>query len=86
MAAHDDLAQNVSAIGNVVAGVISLGAIAQAIPWVAALFAFFWYIIQIYECKTARDWRAQRRQKRIAKLKAELIRLDAATRNASSDI
>lgn len=38
-----------------------VGAFAQLLPPIAALFACAWYAVQIYESKTVQDWLARRR-------------------------
>lgn len=67
-------------IGNIV----SVGAIITSalgfVPAVAALVAFIWYLIQIYESVTVQRWLANRRLRKIAKLKARVVVLEALNR------
>lgn len=60
---------------------ISIAAIAATfmgwVPGIAALVALAWYLIQIYESETARHFLANRRARRIARLRAKLLTLEA---------
>ena len=58
----------------------SVSAIAFSImgwlPPIAAVIAFIWYCIQIYESNTAQKWLSRRRAKKIARLRAALVLLE----------
>lgn len=60
---------------------ISVGAIATSMlgytPAIAACVALVWYFIQIYESATVQRWLAGRRVRRLARLKAQVIMLEA---------
>lgn len=47
------------------------------VPTVAAIVALVWYIIQIYECDTVKRWRAARRVRKLARLKARVLLLES---------
>ena len=59
------------AIGTIVSSIIGL------IPALAAMVAAGYYAVQIWESETVRQWRADRRRKKIALLKARLLSLEA---------
>lgn len=44
----------------------------------AALAAFIWYCIQIYSSKPVQEWLHSRRLRRLARIKKEMARLEAA--------
>lgn len=60
---------------------ISAGAILSTFmgwtPSVAAVVALIWYLIQIFESDTMRKWRARRRLRKLTRLRAEILRLEA---------
>ena len=64
-----------------VGNIFSIGAIWAAFVGVApaagALVALIWYTIQIKESETAKRWFASRRTRKIARLKARLVKLEA---------
>lgn len=64
-------------IGNA----FSLGAIAGAllgwVPTVAAIVGLVWYLIQIYESQTVQRWLAARRVRKLARLKARVLMMEA---------
>lgn len=68
------------------AGAISTGtvvaAIAGAVPWVAGFAALIWYLIQISESATVQRWRANRRTRKLARLKAQVLMLEAQSKAA----
>ena len=45
-------------------------------PSIAAIVAMIWYLIQISESPTVRNWIARRRQARLAKLRAAVLLLE----------
>lgn len=61
--------------------IISVGAIAGSwlghIPALAAIVALIWYLIQIYESLTVQRWLANRRVRKLARLKARVVMLEA---------
>lgn len=61
--------------------IFSIGAIAGAfvgyLPTVAAIVGLIWYLIQVYESATVQRWLAARRDRKIARLKARVIMLEA---------
>lgn len=73
-----------NAINQWVGNVFSIGAIAATfmgwVPGVAALVALIWYAIQIYESATVQRFLANRRARRIARLKATVLLLEAQNR------
>ncbi len=52
-------------------------------PAVAALVAFVWYMIQIYESRTTQRWLAMRRVRKLARLKARVVLLEAHSHAAA---
>lgn len=60
---------------------LSIGAIASTLvgwtPAIAAIVALIWYIIQIYESATVQRWLANRRVRKLARLKARVLMLEA---------
>jgi hypothetical protein len=73
-----------NAISNLIssgtaAGVV-VGAVFSFLPPVAALVALVWYFIQIWESATVRAWIAKRRTRKLARMKAEVIMLEARMR------
>lgn len=66
--------------------IVSTGAIAATIlgyvPSIAAIVALAWYLIQIFESATVQRWLAGRRLRKLARLKARVIMLEAQSRAA----
>lgn len=52
------------------------GSLFGLIPAIAAVLAVIWYGLEIYENKTVQRWLTGRRIRRIAKLKAQLLKLE----------
>jgi hypothetical protein len=50
-------------------------------PGIAALVALIWYLIQIYESATVQRWVANRRIRKIARMKAKVMMLEARHRD-----
>jgi uncharacterized protein HemY len=71
---HQSLSQWV---GNVISGGTVIGVLAGFVPAVAAFVALVWYLIQIYESATVQRWRATRRARTLARLKARVLMLEA---------
>lgn len=63
--------------GNAVSVGAIAGTMAGWLPAVSAIVALIWYMIQIYESKTVQEWIAARRARKIARLKARVILLEA---------
>ena len=59
-------------IGNVASVGAVLGALTGLLPAVGAVIAIIWYAIQIKESVTFNQFRRRRRQRKIARLHAEL--------------
>ena len=68
-------------LGNLFSGGALVATWAGLLPTIATLVAssvaLIWYLIQIHESETVRRWLANRRTRRIAKLRARLIVLEA---------
>lgn len=69
-------------IGNSVTGGAIIATLIGVIPAAAATVALIWYLIQIYESATVQRWLANRRTRRLARLKARVIMLEAQGRPA----
>lgn len=73
-------------ISHWIANVISGGAVVSAVfgylPAIAAIVGLIWYLIQIYESSTVQRWVAGRRVRKIARLKARVIMMEAHAREA----
>lgn len=65
---------NVIGTGTIVATFIGY------MPGVAAGAAALWYFIQVWESATVRRWRANRRIRKLARLKARVVMLEASDR------
>lgn len=67
-----------------VGNVFSAGAIISTVlgwaPAIAAIVALCWYLIQIFESDTVRRWVSDRRIRKIARLKARVILMEAQMR------
>ena len=63
--------------GNLVSASAIIGAIAGWLPALAALVGLIWYLIQIYESATVQRWAAARRARKIARLKAKVLLMEA---------
>lgn len=50
---------SLNTVGEWIAGLSVLGAIAAVLPPLAALLGVLWYCIQIWESKTGRYWRSR---------------------------
>jgi len=74
MGQHDNFA---TWFGNAISGAAIVGTIAGWLPSIAAIVALVWYLIQIYESATVQRWMATRRHRRLAKLKARVILMEA---------
>ena len=67
-------------VDKVVGNSLSLGAIVGTLmgwlPYLAAIIAVIWYLIQIYETNTVQTWLRTRRLAKIVRLKEEQLRLE----------
>jgi len=67
--------------GNSASVLTVFGTILGFLPPLAALVAVIWYLIQIAESKTYRDWRMDRqrvkKERKIARLKAKQVIIEA---------
>lgn len=71
----DDI--NVTAwVGHSLSTTAIVGTLAGVFPPIAAVAAFIWYSLQIYESQTVKKFFARRRAHKIAKYKAKLIQLE----------
>lgn len=70
-----------SAINQWLGNGLSIGAIASTFmgwtPAIAAMVALIWYLIQIYESATVQTYVKNRRVRKLAKMKAAVIMLQA---------
>lgn len=62
---------------NLFGGSVILSTIAGIIPPLGAFVAIVWYSIQIYESATVKNWRAHRRMRKLARLKARVMMMEA---------
>lgn len=69
-------------LGNIVSVAAVIGALAGWVAPIAAVVALIWYLIQIYESETVRRWAATRRARKLARLKARVLMLEAQSRRA----
>lgn len=67
----------VSWIGNSISVGVIYASVMGILPAVAAIAAIIWYYIQISESQTVRHWKARRLARKIAKVKAQLVLLEA---------
>lgn len=69
-----------------VGNAFSVGAIVSTIfgwvPAIAAIVALCWYLIQIYESATVQRWISDRRIRRLARMKARVLMMEAQQRRA----
>ncbi len=63
--------------GNGASGVAIVSTMFGWLPPAAALIAIVWYLIQIYESVTVQKWLAGKRARKIARLKARVIMMEA---------
>jgi len=67
-------------VGNVVSAGAIITSFLGVLPVLGAIIAIVWYAIQIRESKTYQDWRAGRRQRKLAHLRAQVLLLEASLR------
>jgi hypothetical protein len=68
-------------LGNGASAVAIIGGFLGWAPAIGALVAAAWYSIQIYESATVQRWVANRRIRKIARMKARVIMLEAQARD-----
>lgn len=73
----DKIGTDMVAFGHAVSLAALLGSIAGLLPAVASVLAIGWYLIAIYESKTMKRWRDQRRTIKLASLEAKQKALKA---------
>lgn len=64
-------------IANFISGGAVIATMTGYIPAAAATVGLIWYLIQIYESSTTQRWIANRRVRKLARLKARVIMLEA---------
>lgn len=77
-------------LGNAITGGTLFAAWAGVFPTfiavVASIVALVWYLIQISESATAQRWLANRRTRKVARLRARAIKLAAAGESARAHL
>lgn len=68
--------ETVQIVGNTISIGTLVSVLTGILPFIASIVALVWYVIQIKESETWRKRVAYRRQKRLAKLRAELAYLE----------
>lgn len=63
--------------GNGVSGAAIVSTFIGWTPSIAAIVALVWYVIQIWESATVQRWIATRRVRRLARMKAACLMLEA---------
>jgi hypothetical protein len=61
--------------GHTFSGMAIFGSFFGLFPPIAAIVAFIWYVIQIYESMAVQAWISSHRLRKIAALKVEMARL-----------
>lgn len=69
-------------INNAIGTGTLIAVFAGYIPAMGAMVALVYYVIQIYESETVQRWLAGRRVRKIARLKARVIMMEARSRVA----
>lgn len=67
-------------VASAISGAAILGSMLGWAPAFGALVAACWYLIKIYESVTVQRWVASRRLRKLARLKARVIMLEAQSR------
>lgn len=62
---------NIAGVGAIITTMLGV------LPAVAALVAFVWYLIQIWESKTVKDIRDRRKIEKLARLKAKVLVMES---------
>lgn len=66
----------VSAASHPLAFAALVSSLAGVFPVIAALVAFTYYCLQIYESKTMANWRAERRRQKVERLQEKIKELE----------
>ncbi len=69
-------------MSNIIGGGVVTATLLGLAPAFAAIIAFIWYCIQIYESATVQRWLATRRVRKLARLKARVLMLEAQSKAA----
>lgn len=69
-------------IGHTLSSAAIVGTIFGLFPPIAAVAAFIWYMVQLWESKTVQRWVRQRRQRKINRLKTQISVLEAIEHDA----
>jgi hypothetical protein len=69
-------------MSNIIGGSVVTATLFGAAPAFAAFIAIVWYCIQIYESATVQRWLATRRTRRLARLKARVLMLEAQSKTS----
>lgn len=77
MSGPDDHSTISQWLTNGVAGSAIITSILGIVPVFAALVALIWYLIQIYESLTVQRWLSLRRVRKLARLKARVLMMEA---------
>ncbi len=64
-------------VGNSASAVAIVSTFVGWLPPMAALIALVWYVIQIHESKTIQAWHRNRRTRKIARMKARVLMMEA---------
>ncbi len=64
-------------IGNGASAGAVISTMVGWLPPAAAVIAFIWYVIQIYESATVQKWIRNRRTRKIARMKAQVLMMEA---------
>ncbi len=73
-------------LGNGTAAAAIVGTFVGWLPALAALIAGCWYLVQIYESKTVQVWVRDRRVRKLARLQAHAIMLQAKLTQADTPL
>lgn len=73
-------------LGNGTAAAAIVGTLLGWAPAIAAIIAGGWYLLQMYESKTVQTWVRDRRIRKLAKLKANAIMLEAKLHQAETPL
>jgi hypothetical protein len=73
-------------LGNGTAAAAIVGTLLGWAPAIAAVIAGGWYLLQMYESKTVQAWVRDRRVRKLARLKAEAIMLEAKLKQPETSL
>lgn len=86
MVFNTDDFQPLSLFGNVASFGTIVSTIFGWLPPIAAAVALLWYFIQIYESTTVQTWLRARRDRKIARMKAAVIMLEAQNKQPETPL